>query len=65
MLSELEILYEIGKRSPRYKRWVCRWSTTNRGLRLHQVSSEAWGESFETPLEALQDFIERQPKTDA
>lgn len=53
------------------ERWICRRSTTGRGLRLHQTSSEklidgSYRQSltglptFETPREAIEDFLERE-----
>lgn len=43
--------------------WVCRHSTTGRGLRLHQIglaSSSNWGQVYETPQQAIDAFIEKE-----
>jgi len=41
--------------------WICRHSTTGRGLRLHQVGLGAKrGQVYETPQQALDAFIKKE-----
>lgn len=45
-------------------KWACRMSTAGRGLRLHQVSkrSEQNLRTFDTPAEAIIDFIDQEER---
>lgn len=62
----LDLLTEEGAKNG--QRWVCRQSTSGRGLRLHQVSADSiredgthaltGGPTFATPREAIEHFID-------
>ena len=46
--------------------WICRESTTGRGLRLHQTTLGCpFGQVYETPQQALDSFIEKAGREDA
>lgn len=56
LLRGLVMLHDMGEQTPQDRRgWICRESTTGRGLRLHQTSSaEAWDcQRYDTPWAAL------------
>ena len=43
--------------------WVCRYSTTGRGIRLHQTSLDSrFGRVYETPQQALNGFIDKETR---
>jgi hypothetical protein len=52
---------------PQYGGWICRTSTTDRGLRLHQISQHSaayWNlPVFSTPQEAIAAFLASLPQT--
>jgi hypothetical protein len=65
----LDLLAEEGRKNG--QRWVCRQSTTGRGLRLHQVTPDGLGgadgtthtlsgqPTFVSPREAIEHFVDQ------
>lgn len=49
-------LRRLGNENP--GNWVCRESSTGRGMRVHQTSSDVWGEVSGTPAEAIRKFYD-------
>lgn len=60
--TDRDWLAELEKVAQKGLRWVCRWSTSGRGLRLHQTRGTMDGVSMQatwpTPQEAVRDFLE-------
>lgn len=58
----LDKLTELG--GPNGLKWTCRWSTTGRGLRLHQMGSrdgdDVSAPVFDTPREAIENFLKNR-----
>lgn len=61
----LDILGDVATLMDEDGRWVCRNSTTGRGLRLHQTTGDRWRElpTFRTPREAVVAFLQREGVT--